>query len=89
MRHGHGEMVWADGAKYVGIFSYNEPSVRGAFYFPNGDKYEGCWSSNRINGYGIYFHESSGIKLIGNWRNDVMHGLGREEWPKDEGVYIG
>eukprot|EP00351_Strombidinopsis_sp_SopsisLIS2011_P002196 CAMPEP_0116872062 /NCGR_PEP_ID=MMETSP0463-20121206/2702_1 /TAXON_ID=181622 /ORGANISM="Strombidinopsis sp, Strain SopsisLIS2011" /LENGTH=76 /DNA_ID=CAMNT_0004511687 /DNA_START=592 /DNA_END=822 /DNA_ORIENTATION=- len=76
-------MKWPDGAKYDGIFSYNEPSVRGSFKFPNGDKYEGCWSGNRMNGYGIYQHAETGVKSIGHWKNDFLHGLAREEWPKD------
>lgn len=50
MRHGHGVMVWADGATFDGNWDCNQTSGLGKFTYPNGDVYEGTWAANLMCG---------------------------------------
>jgi hypothetical protein len=43
--------------------------------YPNGDIYDGQWSHNKKNGYGVQKFAKGDI-YKGNWVNDKMHGQG-------------
>lgn len=45
---------------------------------------------DKANGYGIYIH-INGAKYEGNWKDNVQHGFGIENWndnSKFEGHYV-
>ena len=42
-RDGRGLMVWKDGSKYEGNFSFGRPWLSGKFTYYDGDVYEGEW----------------------------------------------
>lgn len=39
--HGFGQLIWPDGAKYIGEFSYGVKDGYGEYYYPNGKVYKG------------------------------------------------
>ena len=39
MRHGHGSMLWPDGATFEGNWSFNQPCGNGRFVYVSGDVY--------------------------------------------------
>ena len=54
----------------------------------NGDRYEGNWSSNKCNGFGVYT-SAKGARYEGEWKEDKQSGKGKEYWPQDGSVYTG
>ncbi len=44
-------------------------------YYPDGSKYEGSWSDNVKNGYGIYYY-INGDTYEGDWLNNKKDGQG-------------
>lgn len=48
----------------------------GTFYYDSGNKYEGDWKNDTMNGYGKYYF-SNGDKYEGEWRDGKINGKGR------------
>ena len=51
--HGHGELKWKDGCRYVGEFANGRMRGRGSFYWSGdltGQVFEGEWEENRMHG---------------------------------------
>ena len=44
---GSGEVVWADGRKYVGQYIDGKKHDKGEFTWPDGRKYNGMWSNGK------------------------------------------
>ena len=63
---------------YEGIFVINTPNVSGTYYNERNIKiYEGMVSSNKYNGIGISYWETTGLKnWEGEWRYGIKHGDG-------------
>ncbi len=60
---------------------------KGAFLFPNGDKYEGDFVDFHLNGFGKYI-DARGNIYIGNFKNDKFNGKGM--FTRSDGTkYIG
>jgi len=55
-----------------GKFSYG---LLGTFYYDNGNKYEGDWKNDTMNGYGKYYF-SNGDKYEGEWKDGKINGKG-------------
>lgn len=51
-RHGHGELAFPDGRKYIGEFRNGQAHGHGTFTAANGDKYVGAFGSNMRHGKG-------------------------------------
>lgn len=58
----------------------------GYMIYPNGEKYIGQFSDNKLNGKGKYI--KNGGVYYGEWLNDQRHGHGEEVW-KNGDRYIG
>ena len=43
MRHGKGEQVWPDGARYEGEWRKNKAHGKGKFWHVDGDVFDGQW----------------------------------------------
>ena len=41
----------------------------------DGDLFEGEWTDDKANGFGIYSH-TNGAYYEGHWLNDLQHGYG-------------
>ena len=57
--------------------------------YPNGDKYEGQFYKDQIEGQGRYL-SASGHKYVGEYKNGLKHGRGINKYPngyKYEGSY--
>lgn len=55
--HGHGELKWKDGCRYVGEFANGRMRGRGSFYWSGdltGQVFEGEWEENRMHGQVYY-----------------------------------
>ena len=74
VRHGHGEMKYADGTKYVGNFKDDSTDGHSIVMFSNGNKFVGNFK-NRANGHGIMTY-MNGDKQEGNYKDGKMHGHG-------------
>jgi hypothetical protein len=58
IKHGKGEQVWQDGAKYNGDWRNGMAEGQGTFYHANGDVYTGEFYQDRANGFGVYIHSN-------------------------------
>lgn len=75
-RHGKGNQIWDDGAKYEGFWKNHKAYGYGTFYHIDGDIYQGQWVNDQANGYGVYIH-ADGAQYQGNWFNDMQDGYGK------------
>jgi len=83
---GTGEFVYPNGPTYIGewklvngakvkdgkgklVHSFNNPYVKAT------EEYEGEWSNDMMNGYGVYKYASGAI-YSGQWKNNKHHGKG-------------
>jgi hypothetical protein len=41
--HGHGDLVWPDGKRYIGSFFEDKRHGEGRFIWKDGRQYEGGW----------------------------------------------
>ena len=76
---GYGKLVFlTDGDVYEGEFKNGKVSGFGHFYNDDGDHYEGNYINGLKSGWGTYWYEPdhTKFKYIGNWRDDMMNGMG-------------
>jgi len=88
LRHGHGEIVYASGSKYVGQWAKDVREGKGLYTFACGDVYDGGWSNGMYNGHGSYVGNASD-SYDGQWKDDKMHGHGRYTYHESGDVYEG
>ena len=74
VRHGHGEMKYTDGTKYIGNFKDDKTDGHSIVEFSNGNKFVGNFK-NKANGPGIMTY-TNGDKQEGNYKDGKMHGHG-------------
>ena len=80
IREGRGFLSYADGSLYEGYFERDTTNICGRVIFDNGDVFEGEISDRNMNGNGIYYNNSAGSKYTGQFKDDMPHGKGKEEW---------
>lgn len=54
----------------------------GAYYYTNGDIYEGAWFKNKRHGLGTYFYAETQTKFMGTWVEGVIEGPGQIIYPR-------
>ncbi|CAF0777618.1 unnamed protein product [Adineta steineri] len=74
-RHGFGQFLFSDQAKYRGQFEHGLFSGLGCITYPDGSKYDGELSQGRYNGLGVFIR-CDGIKYEGQLQNGLICGLG-------------
>lgn len=76
--HGHGEMLWPDGRKYMGKFSQNMQHGEGIYLIPEDDQfitYEGYWKDGKQNGLGVVKYPNGDV-YEGFFKDGYRHGHG-------------
>ena len=71
---GKGEWLHADKRLYVGDFKDDMKHGEGILHWPNGRKYEGTFSRNRMHGLGLWTETDGSIR-----RGEWLHGK-RVQW---------
>ena len=51
---GIGVMIWQNGSKYEGSWTYSMANGHGRLIHSDGDMYEGEWLNDKTNGKGLY-----------------------------------
>jgi hypothetical protein len=67
-----GATVFRNGDSYVGGFRSGRPAVRqgiGVYRKANGERYEGQWSNDHRNGYGVLWDANGRVVGSGVWAN--------------------
>ena len=76
---GKGTMTYIDGV-YVGNFYAGEKNGFGVYHYPDGSRYEGNWSNDKMHGNGRFFYSNEDSDkrnfVNGHWENGVMTGEG-------------
>ena len=72
----HGEMVWANGAVYVGGFKDGVKDGEGKMTWSSGEVYEGNHRDGMKNGKGTYSC-TDGSVYVGEWLDDKKNGRGK------------
>ena len=70
------EILFSDGAKYIGEIRDNVLCGQGKIIFPSGNKYEGGISYGLRHGHGIY-RDSNGLIYEGDFIHGIKEGYGR------------
>ena len=79
-KHGKGVKTWARGDRYEGAFADDYMEGWGVYTWGAkslfaGDRYEGQFTRDKRDGFGLYTW-GSGASYAGQWKNDVVAGLG-------------
>mmetsp|Transcript_29922 Transcript_29922/g.67539 ORF Transcript_29922/g.67539 Transcript_29922/m.67539 type:complete len:593 (-) Transcript_29922:41-1819(-) len=86
-RHGDGELLWANGDKYVGDFKNGYIDGRGTISFHDGTEYHGQWRSNKFHGEGTRRFKNGNI-YNGNYANGKRQGQGKCYFANGD-MYVG
>lgn len=71
--NGYGKLYKKNGSLYVGCFSNGKAEGQGTLIFPDGSYARGSFHNNMLK-KGEY--SSSDFKYIGDFQNNLFHGLG-------------
>jgi hypothetical protein len=63
--------VGAKWLKYEGMFDRNKKAGKGKLYLVNGERFEGEFLDDYVNGEGVYY-KKDGSYIRGLWRNNVL-----------------
>jgi len=76
MRHGKGELLYANGDKYGGLFDHDmEEDSEATLTYCDGDIFRGGYRKGKRHGHGVYTH-SNGDRYEGSYQDDERHGKG-------------
>lgn len=50
---------------------------KGKFFYQDGGSYDGDWSENKMEGYGVLYYQSNVKAYEGNWVDDKFEGFGK------------
>ena len=85
--NGKGIFNYPDGSQYQGYVSEGLPNQKGRKIFANGDYYTGEFVNGIFEGNGEYHQlrvgNTGGVKLVGNFKNGLLNGEGKEQWPNN------
>ncbi|CAF0723626.1 unnamed protein product [Adineta steineri] len=74
-KHGKGQMDYANGGKYIGMWVEGNRIGQGVYIFNNGDRYEGQFKDNLVHGKG-QMDFANGDKYTGDYIDDKRTGQG-------------
>lgn len=74
--------------RYEGLVKDEVADLRGVFTHNNGDRYEGEFIQNLMEGYGVYIWKQEGTLYRGEWKNSMMHGCGVKITRQPNGQFI-
>ena len=86
IKDGFGIKIMQNGAEYIGAFKNGKVEGVGKFLTKT-DSFQGEFSNEQANGFGIYKHKNE-IIYFGYWKNDLREKYGIEKW-KDGTAYMG
>ena len=67
------------GQVYNGDWKYGKKHGKGNVTFSNGNKYEGEFKHDTMNGFGTYTWIDEGISWTGQWRKGEPEGIGTKK----------
>lgn len=85
-----GVRKWVNGSWYSGAFRDGKCQGYGLYHNHYGDELIGMFAMNKVSYYCIYKHSKGGI-YEGEWLNNLIHGIGKEEWGDNasyKGIYV-
>lgn len=74
MIHGHGQLIWSSGQKYIGNLSFNRLNGYGCYTYSNGAAYRGQFYMDSKHGRGTYTWPCGSQSLEGTWVKDRPDG---------------
>jgi hypothetical protein len=77
LRHGKGELKWADGGSNIGYWKSDKMDGLGTHTWSDGSTYVGEYKNDLRNGYGIFRKADGSSTLNGLWANDKFVGSGQ------------
>ena len=84
-RSGYGELLQPDGSFYKGEFRNGVKHGEGRMTYSSGNYYQGAWTYNKKNGFGIMDWVSDNERYTGVWENDNPNGVGSLVWLDNKG----
>lgn len=101
VRHGKGEELYKDGARYVGEHNNDKRHGQGTLYYADGDTYEGSWKGGIRHGMGIYTTSVSAVsdyfnrtegwweegKRVGWHKSSLVSKITGKVHPRDDEYY--
>jgi hypothetical protein len=90
VRHGHGKLIFPDGALFEGTWREGKVNGNGRHIHSNGEYYIGGWKDDAVHGYGKLVH-TDGASYEGMWEHDKQNGKGVEKWPDGaefKGIFV-
>lgn len=76
MRHGKGELKYADGAGYIGDWENDKKTGIGKMTYRDHSYYDGTWEDDKYSGQGK-MRFSNGEIYIGSWADGLRDGYGK------------
>ena len=76
-RHGHGELIYRNGDKYVGYFKEGMKNGKGRIIYsehPLYEEYDGDWIEDKREGHGTLKLKNGGV-YQGDFLNDMYNGF--------------
>ena len=76
-------MIWLGGRQYDGLFQRGlRHGKNGVQTDPNGDRYEGTWENDLMEGLGKVFYGDRRT-YVGKFQNGRLHGIGVMTFPNN------
>lgn len=79
--HGKGTLLWEDGCRYEGVFTYGLLAEEGKFFFPDRRIYMGQLHKGRPRGRGVLMSPQGRVLYAGPFTDEVPHGRGIRQGP--------
>ena len=77
MAHGGGELKYADGRVYVGVFVEGKRNDKGLMKYVSGDVFDGEWKDDCKHGRGTYtFSNGLELEYVGEFKDGIRNGNG-------------
>ena len=86
-KNGKGKLILSNGCEYYGDFNNDSIEGNGIFKWNDIKYYNGQWSDNYINGFGILNEDDK--KFIGYFKNNKKNGIGGYIYKENNVIVIG